>query len=75
MGAHWVISGETLTDTAFKRAAPREPDYKPSDVKALNIMIWPSGSRLWRHKHGVAGKERVSSYGLQWSRAHILASS
>jgi integrase len=52
-----------LTDTAIKRAAPREKDYKLADEKGLYLLVRPSGSRLWRHKYRVAGKERTSSYG------------
>ena len=52
-----------LTDTAIKRAAPRDRDYKLADEKGLFLLVRASGSKLWRHKYRVGGKERLSSYG------------
>ena len=52
-----------LTDTAIKKATPRERDYKLADEKGLHLLVRASGSELWRHKYRVAGKERLSSYG------------
>lgn len=52
-----------LTDTAIKKAAPRDRDYKLADEKGLHLLVRPSGSKLWRHKYRVAGKERLASYG------------
>ena len=52
-----------LTDTAIKKAAPRDRDYKLTDEKGLFLLVRTSGSKLWRHKYRVAGKERLASYG------------
>jgi hypothetical protein len=60
-----IREGMVLTDTLIKRASPRERDHKLSDEKGLYLLLRLSGSRLWWHKYCVAGKERVSSCGLQ----------
>jgi len=52
-----------LTDTAIKKVKPGEKPLKLSDGKGMYLLLNPSGSRLWRWKYRVLGKEKVLSLG------------
>ena len=52
-----------LTDTAIKKAKPGAKPVKLSDGKGLYLLISPAGSKLWRWKYRVLGKEKVMSMG------------
>ncbi|HEY4370266.1 MAG TPA: integrase arm-type DNA-binding domain-containing protein [Steroidobacteraceae bacterium] len=53
-----------LSDTAIRAAKPREKPYKVSDGGGLYLLINPNGSRWWRLKYRVAGKEKLLSMGI-----------
>lgn len=52
-----------LTDTACKNAQPKEKPYKLSDAGGLYLFVQPNGSKLWRYKYRLAGKEKVLALG------------
>ncbi|MES1976716.1 MAG: integrase arm-type DNA-binding domain-containing protein [Pseudomonadota bacterium] len=52
-----------LTDTAIKRAKPGPKPVKLSDARGLYLLVNPVGSKLWRLKFRVLGKEKVLSLG------------
>jgi hypothetical protein len=52
-----------LTDTTIKNARSKEKPYKLTDEKGLHLYITPAGSRLWRCKYRVEGKEQLASFG------------
>lgn len=52
-----------LTDTAIRNAKPGEKPYKLADEKGLFLLINPNGSRWWRLKFRVDGKEKLLSLG------------
>lgn len=52
-----------LTDTAIRTAKPAEKPYKLADEKGLFLLINPNGSKWWRLKYRVAGKEKLLSFG------------
>lgn len=52
-----------LSDIAIKNAKPKEKDYKLSDSGSLYILIKTNGSKLWRMKIKVDGKENTLSFG------------
>ena len=47
-----------LTDTAIKKAKPKEKAYKLGDSGGLYLYIMPSGYRSWRMKFRYGGKEK-----------------
>ena len=53
-----------LTDTAIKKAKPSDKPVKLSDGKGLYLLVNPVGSKLWRWKYRVLGKEKVMSLGM-----------
>lgn len=53
-----------LTDRAIKLAELREKQYKLFDEKGLYLLINPNGSRYWRLKYRISGKEKTLSIGV-----------
>jgi Phage integrase central domain/Arm DNA-binding domain/Prophage CP4-57 regulatory protein (AlpA) len=53
-----------LTDRELKTFKPREKPYKISAGGGLHLLINPSGSRLWRMKYRVDGREKLLSFGM-----------
>lgn len=52
-----------LTDTAIRKAQPGEKDRKLADEKGLYLLVTASGSKLWRLKFRVSGKEKKLALG------------
>jgi integrase len=53
-----------LTDTACKNARPREKAYKKADGGGLYLEVMPTGSRYWRLKYRLCGKEKRLACGV-----------
>ncbi len=53
-----------LTDTAVRNAKPREKPYKLTDGGGLYVIVNPNGSRWWRFRYRVAGREKLISLGV-----------
>ncbi len=53
-----------LTAVAIRAAEPRDRDYKLTDEKGLFLLVRPNGTKAWRHKYRVGGREKLASYGL-----------
>jgi integrase len=53
-----------LTDTAIRSARPKEKPYKLFDGGGLFLLVRPNGSRLWRLKYRVEGREKLLSVGI-----------
>ncbi len=52
-----------LTTTAIQKAKPGLSAVKLSDGKGLYLLVTESGSKLWRWKYRVDGKEKVMALG------------
>jgi integrase len=52
-----------LTDTAIRNSKPTGRPYKVSDGGGLHLLINPNGSRLWRLKYRLSGREKLLSLG------------
>lgn len=52
-----------LTDTQIRKAKPAEKPYKLTDSNGLYIVINPNGSKLWRYRFRLDGKESVFAIG------------
>lgn len=52
-----------LTDAKIRRLMPREKPFKTADFSGLYILTNPNGSKLWRLKYRIAGKERLLALG------------
>ena len=53
-----------LTDTAVRNAKPREKPYKLTDGGGLYVIVNPNGSRWWRFRYRVEGREKLISLGV-----------
>lgn len=53
----------TLSDATIRAAKPAERPYKLSDSGGLFLWVAPTGSRLWRMKYRVDGREKLLSIG------------
>ncbi len=52
-----------LTDTSVRQAKPADAAYKLADGNSLYLMVNSSGSKLWRWKFRVGGKEKLMALG------------
>ena len=52
-----------LNDTQIRKAKPAEKPYKLTDSNGLYIVINPNGSKLWRYRFRIDGKESVFAIG------------
>jgi integrase len=52
-----------LTDVAIRAAKAKEKPYKLFDERGLFLLVTPTGSRLWRVKYHVSGREKLLSLG------------
>jgi integrase len=52
-----------LTDTAIKNAKATDKTIKLSDGKGLHLEVLPNGSKLWRYRYKIDGKENTFAVG------------
>jgi len=52
-----------LTDVQLRRLKPRDKPYKLADAGGLFVLVQPGGSRLWRMKYRIGGREKLLSFG------------
>ncbi len=70
MGALFLVGGievenrMKLSDIKCKSLKPREKPYKVSDGGGLYLEITPAGSKCWRMKYRIHGKEKRLSLGI-----------
>jgi len=53
-----------LTETAIKALKPKDKQYKKADERGLYLLVTPSGSKLWRFKYRINGREKTLSIGM-----------
>lgn len=52
-----------LTDKAIKNAPLKEAKYKLTDGEGMYLYVWPNGSKYWRLKYRIQGKEKTLALG------------
>ncbi|MBR0663972.1 integrase arm-type DNA-binding domain-containing protein [Roseomonas hellenica] len=52
-----------LTDAEVRAAKPRGAPYKLSDGAGLHLYVTPAGSRIWRYRYEIAGREKLLTIG------------
>ena len=52
-----------LTDTAIRNAKPKEKPYKLSDAQGLYLLIHTNGSKYWRFRRTINGKDTTRALG------------
>jgi len=53
----------SLTDAEIRSFRPGEKPFKRADAKGLYVEVFPSGSKLWRFKYRIGGKEKRLALG------------
>jgi integrase len=53
-----------LSDARIRSLKSRDKPYKVADFDGLFVAIQPNGSKLWRFKYRIDGKERTLSIGI-----------
>jgi len=53
----------SLSDATIRSAKPQAKPYKLADAGGLYVHVFPSGSKLWRLKYRVHGKEKTLAIG------------
>ena len=55
---------DKLSSVSVEAARPRKKPYKLSDGGGLYLLVNPDGSRWWRLKYRVDGREKLLSLGI-----------
>src|SRR5215203_311206 len=58
------MARDRLTDTKIRQAKPGPKPYKLADGGGLFLLVHPNGSRYWRLKYRIAGKEKLFAIGV-----------
>ncbi len=53
-----------LTATSVKNAKPKGKAYKLADGGGMFLLVSPGGSKYWRQKYRIAGKEKLLALGV-----------
>jgi len=53
-----------LTDAKIRNLKPKDRPYKIADFDGLYIHVTPKGSKLWRLKYRILGKEKLLAIGI-----------
>lgn len=54
----------SLSETKARNAKPRSRPYKIADGEGLFLLVTPSGSKYWRMRYFVGGKEKLLALGV-----------
>ena len=53
-----------LTYRKIQTAKPKNNPYKILDGRGLYVLIKPNGTKYWRMKYRIKGKEKLRSHGM-----------
>lgn len=53
-----------LTDTQCRNAKPKDKSYKLADGNGLFLEVRPNGTKHWRYRYRISGKENLYAVGL-----------
>ncbi|KVT62206.1 tyrosine-type recombinase/integrase [Burkholderia ubonensis] len=53
-----------LTDVAIRAAKPHDKSYKMTDGQGMYLEVMPNGSKYWRLKYRIDGKEKRMALGV-----------
>lgn len=53
-----------LTEMQIRKAKPAEKPYRLADGKGLYLEVMPNGTRYWRMKYRLDGKEKRAAFGV-----------
>ncbi|EPM2128568.1 TPA: DUF4102 domain-containing protein, partial [Escherichia coli] len=53
-----------LTDAKIRAAKPTDKAYKLTDGASMFLLVHPNGSRYWRLRYRILGKEKTLALGV-----------
>lgn len=53
-----------LNARQVETAKPKDKEYKLTDERGLYLLVKPNGSKYWRLKYRIAGKENKLAIGV-----------
>lgn len=53
-----------ITDTAIRKAKPKDKEYKLSDGNNLYLVVRPNGTKFFRYDYRFSGKRKSMSFGI-----------
>lgn len=53
-----------LTNFKCQSAKPKKKAYKMADGEGLYLLVQPNGSKYWRQKYRIHGKEKLLALGV-----------
>ncbi len=53
-----------LTDAKIRAAKPTDKAYKLTDGAGMFLLVHPNGSRYWRLRYRILGKEKTLALGV-----------
>ena len=56
-------NAKELTDLECRKTAPKEKPYKISDRGGLQLLVTPSGGKLWHYAYRFEGKQKLMALG------------
>jgi integrase len=62
-----------LSDVSIRKAKPAAKPYKLADGGGMYLLVNPTGSKLWRWKYRVAGKEKLLALGAYPEQSLVAA--
>ena len=60
---HRMPQMATITDVVLRKAKAQEKPFKIAAGNGLYMLVSPIGSKLWRWKYRIAGKEKLLALG------------
>ncbi len=54
----------SLNDLICKNAQPKDKEYKLADGEGMYLLVKPNGTKCWRLKYRIGGKERQLAIGI-----------
>jgi integrase len=58
-----VKTSSELSNMQCEKAVPRPKPYRIADSGGLNLLVMPSGGKLWRWNYHFEGKQKTMAYG------------
>ncbi len=61
-----------LTDAKIRAAKPTDKAYKLTDGAGMFLLVHPNGSRYWRLRYRILGKEKTLALGAYFHERRSL---
>jgi len=66
------LPSDKLTELGVRKAKPSSKQKKLTDGRGLFLLLHPNGSKYWRMKYRLMGKEKLLAIGV-WPAVSLIA--